>query len=226
MKKVILLSMVALFLMGAISFAAGTFVPVLRWDATNTTWTSVATPAIASATAVNTWTSSANDGILDPSYTVGGVPFSILPATPTWTQIPRITWNVHISQWIYISIQYLDYYIHADLPGKYMTDDLSIHVVSNANTYVYFATGGDLTDGTNTMPTYMAAFLSGVTHPGAPWTGDWSSITSLPNGPTNYMTVSTAGDQTFHVWFGFEVGVEQPKGDYMTYVDTFIQSDP
>ena len=225
MKKVVLLSMVALFLMGAVAFAANP--PVLRWDASSTAWTTVATAAIASATADNTWTSASNDGILDPSYTVGGVAFSILPGTPTWTKLPRITWNVKISQWIYISIQYLVYNVHVDLPGKYMLDDLTIHVESNGNTYVYFGTGGDLEDNnSNTMDTYFAAFTSGALYPGAPWTSDWTSINDLPD-QANYMKVNTiGGSQTFTVWFGFDVGKYQPKGKYSTYVDIYIQSDP
>ncbi len=237
MKKVILLSIVALFVLGAVAFAQ-TSVPIYSWDASNLTWTEVTDPIIADATGANTWTSSADDGILDPSYTYGGVRYSVLPGTPTWVKLPTITWNLYVSQWIYISIQYLDYWMHVDLPGDYVVDSLSIHVKSNGGIFTHFNTGGWLTtlDQAHSIPTWAGYRVDtqDVPSEGLPAdgvsAGFWFDFAQLNGMFTPEEPLTVGGpcffENTFYIWLGFRVGEETCKGEYMTYVDIFIQSDP
>ncbi len=235
MRKVLILSAVAIFMLGAFAFGQ-TGIPIYTWNASTTAWTEVTNAVIADATAENTWTSSANDGILDPSYTYGGVQYSVLPGTPTWTQLPRITWNLHVSQWIYISIQYLDYNMHVDLPGDYVVDSLSIHVKSNGGVYTYFDTGGWLTDGTHSIPTWAGYKVDTQTIPtdalpsNGTSAGFWQDFADLDTAftPEEPLTVGgpCAFENTFYIWLGFRVAEDQCKGDYTTYADIFIQSDP
>ena len=238
MRKALILSMVAIFIMGAFAFAAAP--PIYSWDSTNSAWTKVTVTAIASVTANETWTSAADDGILDPSYSYGGVRYSILPGTPTWTKIPTITWNLHVSQWIYISIQYFNYNIHVDLPGDYVVDSLSIHVQSNGGVFTYFNTGGWLADNSaepaHTIPTWAGYTVDEQANPtvGLPATGVstdvWHDFAELDGMFTPEEPLTVGGpcffENTFYIWFGFRVGEETCKGDYTTYADIYIQSDP
>ncbi len=235
MRKVAILSIVALLMVGAFAFA-DTPVPIYSWDASSAAWSEVTDPVAADATGLNTWTSSANDGILDPSYTYGGVQYSVLPGTPTWTQLPRITWNLHVSQWVYLSIQYLDYNIHVDIPGDYVVDSLSVHVKSNGGIFTYFNTGGWFSDGNYTIPTWGGYEVDTQAIPtqGLPANGTsagfWYDFNDLDTmyTPTSPLTVGGPGafEDTFYLWLGMRVDDEQPKGEYTTYLDIFIQSDP
>ena len=246
MRKVLILSIVSIFIIGAFAFAAS--IPVYLWNGSG--WSEVATPAIASATATVAWDSAMNDGILDPSYTFNGTDYSILPGTPTWTQLPRIDWNLEISQWIYISISYTSYDMHIDLPGDYIFDNLYVTMKSNAGVYAYFITGGDFsfTDDNNvehTIPTWAGyQVVSNSTTPSLPTIGlpttagisnaFWYDFNSLNDyNAENYITITDVDqacgcslDETFRIWLGVRVGEKQCKGEYTTYADVFIQADP
>ena len=234
MKKAILLSMVALFILGSFAFAQ-TPVPIFSWDASSGAWVEETNTIIADATSSNTWNTSA----LSTSVLVPGIGrFIVLPATPNWFKLPRITWNLKVSQWILISIQYLDYNMHVDMPGDYVVDSLSFHVVSNGGVFAYFNTGGWLTntDGTNSIPTWAGYKVDDQAHPttGLPATGTsaagWYDFSELNTMYTPEEPLTVGGpcyfESTFYIWFGFRVGVETCKGNYTTYADIFIQSDP
>ena len=233
MRKVLILSIIAIFIVGAFAFA-DTSIPIYSWDASNTTWNVVNDAVVADATALNTWSSAGNDGILDLSY--GPVPYSVLPGTPTWTQLPRITWNLHISQWIYLSIQYLDYNMHVDIPGDYLVDSFSIHVKSNGGVFTYFNTGGDFSDDNgHTIPTWVGYEVDTQTLPteSLPQSGSagfWYDFGEVDTMYTPQAPLTVGGpcffENTFYFWLGFRVSEEQCKGEYTTYLDIFIQSDP
>ena len=238
MKKIVLLSMVALFLMGAVAFAA-TSVPIYSWDASTTNWGVVSNPVIADATSDNTWSTGAlSTAVYVP--TVGM--FMVLPASPTWFKLPTVTWDLHISQWMYISMQYLNYQMHADAPGDYMIDTFTIHAMSNGGVYVYMTTGGPLTNvdntsPTQTIPTWLGYKVDDQTAPslGLPSNGNnngfWYDMNWINNNygtPAQQLTLYQGGywEHTLHGWFGFRVDYQTAKGDYTTYADIYIQSDP
>ncbi len=236
MKKVILLSMLALLIVSAIGFA-GTHAPIYSWNASSTAWVEVTNTTIAAATGTGTWST----GGLSTSVQVPGIGyFMVLPASPTWFKLPRVTWHLKISQWIYISLQYLDYYIHVDMPGDYTIDSFSLHVKTNGGVFTYFRTGGyftDENDPNNTIPTWLGYKVDTATGPavGLPTTGtnnsfwyDMTWINSNVGSPAQQLTVYPGGywEHTFQGWIGFRVGVEQAKGNYSTFLDIYIQSDP
>ncbi len=225
MKKVVLLSMVVLLIIfGTIAFAGG--IKIFRWEAS--TWASVTNKALAAATGTGVFTFSG----FPNSFTYDGGTYIPLPGTPTWTQAGTITWNVSISQWVFVYIGNTNFDIHVDMPGTYTVDDLQVHIISNAKVYAYFASGGDLNDGSgDTLPTYLTYETDQDTKPSAPWTGNWTSINSLPS-ESNYLTVegnkNPCGgmDVTYYIWFGFEVDLFAQKGQYTTYVTTYLMGDP
>ncbi|BBJ28003.1 hypothetical protein [Athalassotoga saccharophila] len=44
--------------------------------------------------------------------------------------MPKIYLSTEIVQWIFVSIQYLNYYIHASMPGDYTTGLTIISVIN------------------------------------------------------------------------------------------------
>lgn len=184
------------------------------WEETN--------PIIANATATGSWNT-------------GG--YIILPATPNYYHAPQITWNVEISQWIYLSIQYFNYTMHVDAPGDYSIDSLSFEVMSNGGVFVHLNTGGYLTDGANNIPTWFGYNVDSSTAPatGLPSNGSndsfWHDMVWINNNvgnPAQQFTLYPGGwwEHTFYGWLGFRVSYKTAKGDYMTWLDIYIQSDP
>jgi len=236
MKKIILLSLATLLLVSIVAFGA-TSIPIFTWDASTTAWVEVTNAVIADATGANTWST----GALSTSVLVPGIGrFMVLPATPTWFKLPTITWNLHVSQWIYISMQYLDYDLHVDAPGDYTVDSFTIHVYSNGGVYTYMDTGGYLTTTSGTplsIPTWLGYKVDSSTAPaiGLPANGannafwyDMLWINANVGTPANKLTLYPGGwwEHTFYGWLGFRVDYTVAKGDYMTWLDIYIQSDP
>ncbi|GEM_PF-1396549 len=234
MKKVILLSMLALLLLGAIGLAQ-TNLPIFTWNATPGSWVEVTNATFADATGSNTWST----GALSTSVQVPGIGyFMVLPATPTWFKLPRINWTLNVSQWIYISVQYLDYLMHVDVPGDYTVDSFSIHVMTNGGVFAYFQTGGNLSgNDAGSIPTWLGYKVDDATAPalGLPANGDnngfWydmAYINANYGSPANKITLYPGGwwEHTFYGWLGFRVDYQQPKGEYTTWLDIYIQSDP
>jgi hypothetical protein len=230
MKKVILLSIVAIFALSVVALATtGDSIKIFRWtpSASPATWQQVTNPVLASATGSDAW-----------GFTLQSFPDNAFEYNnKTWialddlTQLGRVTWNLHVSQWIYVRIGYIDFEMHVDMPGIYTVDDLQVQVISNGGVYVYFETGGDLVNGGGmTIPTYLSYETDQDTHPDSPWTGTWNRITSLPGEGDAFKLAGDnecgSLDTTFYIWFGFDVDATTCKGDYSTYVDTFIQPDP
>ena len=199
-------------------------IPIYRFK-TPTGWVEETNTVIADATATNEWNS-------------GG--YIILPASPDFYQLPKINWELEVSQWIYIDIKYLEFNMHVDMPGDYAVDDLNISVKTNGGINVYFNTPGDLSDGNgHSIPTWIGYVENpnGAILPelgGSNGDFSWVRIGELP-GESNYITILKPcgtsepcglGTKTYQVWFGFSVDEHMCKGEYSTYVDIFIQSDP
>lgn len=232
MKKIVLLSMLAMLAIGVIGIAQ-TNLPMYTWAATPGAWVGVTNPIFADATGTNTWST----GGLATSVQVPGIGyFMVLPATPTWFKIPRINWTLNVSQWIYISVQYLDYLMHVDIPGDYTVDSFTIHVITNGGVYAYFQTGGNLSGNAGSIPTWLGYKVDDATAPalGLPLSGnnnafwyDMGYINANYGTPAQEITVgSGAWEHTFYGWLGFHVDYQQPKGAYSTWLDIYIQSDP
>ncbi len=223
----------SVFLLIALLWIAFTFVlaisspqsvPVYKF-VTPTGWVEETNTIIADATATNEW----NTG-----------EYVVLPATPDYYQVPRINWEVEVSQWIYIDIEYLEFNMHVDMPGDYAIDDLNITVKTNGGINVYFNTGGDLNDGNgHIIPTWLG-YLENSHQALLPPLGSfnaffaWVRIGNLP-GESNFITIlkpcgtimpCEMGEETYKIWFGFRVADDTCKGNYSTYVDVYIQSDP
>jgi hypothetical protein len=236
MKKVVLLSMLALLVIGVIGLAQ-TSVPVYQWTTPAEgagSWVAVTNTIFASATGANTWST----GGLATSVQVPDVGyFMVLPATPTWFKLPRINWTLNVSQWIYISVQYLDYVMHVDVPGDFTVDSFTIHVMTNGGVFAYFHTGGNLTGNMGSIPTWLGYKVDDATAPGLglPTNGannnfwyDMGYINSNYGSAAQKITLygPQYWEHTFYGWLGFRVDYQQPKGVYTTYLDMFIQSDP
>lgn len=233
MKKVILLSMLALLVIGVIGIAQ-TSVPIYQWNDTSSLWVMVTNTTFASATGQNTWST----GGLATSVQVPNVGyFMVLPATPTWFEIPRINWTLNVSQWIYISVQYLNYIMHVDVPGDYTIDSFTIHVMTNGGVFAYFQTGGNLSGPLGSIPTWLGYKIDDATAPSLalPSNGannafwyDMAYINANYGSPAQKITLFGPNywEHTFYGWLGFRVDYQQPKGQYSTYLDIYIQSDP
>jgi len=152
----------------------------------------------------------------------------------SWYSLPKICLNTTVSQWIFISIQYLSYYMHVNKPGDYTVDSLTIQVETNGGVYAYFQTGGWLG---GTIPTWFGYKVDDSTAPsyGLPSNNSnntfWYDMKSIKNNvgnPSQKMMIggSAAWAHTFYGWLGFRVDKSVPKGQYSTYMDIYIQSDP
>ncbi len=229
MKKIVLLSMIALLIMGSF-VALGAPVTILRASTNTANWSAVATSTIAIATGTGRYTTLA---------AVLGTVFMPFDATLTTASI---TWNVTISQWIFVDIYHTTYTAHVDLPGDYALDHLSFHVTSNGWVGVDFISGGNLTK-TGT-PATMASWLGiekfnysgtppilGTVEP----TFAWAPMVGLTGSDLfdggKILTPDSehpcgGGDIEYTLWFGFRVGQYQCKGDYSTYINFVLTPDP
>ncbi len=229
MKKAILLSIAAIFILGSMTVMGGNM-KIFQWTPSSSpaAWAEITNDVLADATGSDAW------GFTMQAFPSNGFEYD----NKTWialdelTQLGRVTWNLHVSQWIYVRIGYADFNMHVDMPGIYTVDDLQVQVISNGGIYVYFASGGDLLNSSNgaTIPTYLSYQPDQDTNPDAPWTGTWTRITDLP-GESNMFTLAGDNecgslDTTYYIWFGFDVDATTCKGNYTTYVDTFVQPTP
>jgi hypothetical protein len=226
MRKVILVMIGMMIITSALILASNlpTNIPIYRFE-TPSGWVEETNSILADATATNEWSS-------------GG--YVVLPSSPDFYQLPNINWELEISQWIYIDIKYLEFNMHVDSPGDYAVDDLNISVKTNGGINVYFNTPGDLNDGNgHSIPTWVGYVdnPNGTILPalgGSNADFSWIRISELPD-ESNFITILKPcgtihpcglGTKTYQVWFGFRVNENTCKGDYSTYVDIFIQSDP
>ncbi len=181
----------------------------------NNAWIKETNPNIASVEGLNAWTS-------------GNIVLN------DWYTLPKIYVNTQISQWMFISIQYLNYYIHVNMPGDYITDSLTIQVETNGGVYAYFQTGGWLG---GIIPTWIGYKIDDSTPPsyGLPSSNSnnnfWYDMKWINDNVGNASQKITIGGpsawtHTFYGWVGFRVDKSIPKGQYSTYVDIYIQSDP
>lgn len=182
----------------------------------NNAWIEETNPNIASVEGLNAW----NTG----GYIV----------LDEWYDLPKIYVNTQISQWMFISIQYLNYYIHVNMPGDYTTGSLTIQVETNGGVYAYFHTGGWLG---GIIPTWIGYKIDDSTAPpyGLPSSNSnnnfWYDMKWINDNIGNTSQKITIGGpsawaHTFYGWIGFRVDKFIPKGQYSTYVDIYIQSDP
>ncbi len=222
MKKIALMTLMILVVVSVFAFATG--IPIYKF-VTPTGWTEETNPNIADATATGSWNT-------------GG--YVILPAAPNYYHVPKINWNVEISQWMYISMQYLNYQMHVDAPGDYTVDSFTIHAISNGGVYVYMRTGGPLTnvdDTSQTIPTWLGYKVDASTGPsvGLPSNGNnngfWYDMNWINNNhgsPSQKFTIYQGGawEHSFDGWLGFRVDYTTAKADYTTWLDIYIQSDP
>ena len=223
MKRIFLLFTV-ISIVTSFAFGTSSSVPIYKF-VTPIGWAEETSSVIADATGTNEWNT-------------GG--YVVLPATPDHYQVPRINWDLEVSQWIYIDIKYLEFNMHVDMPGDYTIGDLDITVKTNGGINVYFNTPGDLSDGKgHTIPTWIGylensnqALLPSLGGFNASFT--WVRIGDLP-GENNFITIlkpcgtivpGEMGEETYKIWFGFRVANNTCKGDYSTYVDVYVQSDP
>jgi len=221
-KKGILI-VLATLIFSTFALAANS-IPIYRFQ-TPIGWVEETNSVIADATATNEWNS-------------GG--YIVLPSSPNYYQVPQINWDLAVSQWIYVDIRYLEFNIHVDVPGDYALDNLNISVKTNGGINVYFETPGDLNDGNgDTIPTWIG-YLEDNSQDILPELGgsnggfSWIRMGDLPN-ESNFITILRPygtthpcgmGTKTYKAWFGFRVDDQTKKGEYSTYVDIFIQSDP
>ncbi len=234
MKKFVL---VMVFMLSAMTVAmanGGESVTVYKFE-TPIGWVMETNPIVASATATNEWTSQD-----DPNHVMyNGIPYLMLSESEYY-DLPKIEWEVKVSQWIYVDIEYLNFEMHVDMPGDYMVDDLRINLRTNGGVNVYFDTRGDLKDGMgNTIPTWIGYMDTdnGTLIPKLGSTNaqfSWIKMEELPN-EENFLTILKPcgtvhpcglGSKGYRIWFGFRVSDKTRKGNYSTYVDIFIQSDP
>ncbi len=196
-------------------------IPIYRFE-TPTGWVEETNSKLADATATNEWDSG--------GYVTLSSPY----------QTSRIDWELDISQWIYVDIKYLKFNMHVNMPGDYTIGDLDITVKTNGGINVYFSTGGDLHDGSgHIIPTWLG-YLKNSNQVLLPSLGGfntsfaWNRIGDLP-GENNFITIlkpcgtivpGEMGEETYKIWFGFRVANNTCKGNYSTYVDVYVQSDP
>ena len=234
MKKIALLTLSIFIIFGTFALATNS-ISIYKFQ-TPTGWIEETNPALASATASNEWTT-----WNDPNHTThNGVAYVVLPATPNYYQLPQINWDVRVSQWIYLDINYLDFNMHVDMPGDYAIDNLNISVKTNGGINLYFNTPGDLKDGNgHSIPTWIGYVENdnGILLPplgGSNSQFSWVKMNSLPN-ENNFITILKPygtihpcglGTKVYQIWLGFRVAENTSKGNYSTYVDIFIQSDP
>ncbi len=179
---------------------------------TNNAWIEETNSNIAYAQGSNPWNT--NGYItLDNSYT-----------------LPKIYLSTEISQWIFVSIQYLNYYIHVNMPGDY-TAGLTVQVETNGGVYAYLRTGGWLG---GIVPAWIGYKID---DPSAPSYGlpannsnnnfwyDMKWINDNIGNQSQKITVQQ-GSHIFYGWLGFRIDKATPKGEYVTYLDIYIQSDP
>ncbi len=222
-----------LLLISQVALANTDGVKVYKYNEKTNNWVEETNPVIASATGANTWSTT----LIPTSVIYDGLGYIPLPATPNWLMLPKINWHLRVSQWVFLSIQYMSHTMHVDLPGDYTVDTLNFHTVTNGGVFVRFVTGGWLTDvssPTNKIPTWAGYEINNGTIPteGLPSNGtnstfwyDFEYLNGFNVG--NPLLVPVPGNEdTYEVWFAFRVGSNTRKGRYHTYVDIYLQSDP
>ncbi len=231
MKEIAVLGM--LLVMAVATMANGGQVTIYRFQ-TPTGWIEETNSTVASATAADEWTTQD-----DPNHvTYDGIPY--FPLGNGYYNLPRIEWEVNVSQWIYIGIEYLNFEMHVDMPGDYMVDDLQIRLRTNGGVNIYFETRGNLRSSAgNTIPTWVGYVdtNNGVSIPELGQGNSqfsWVKMNDVP-AKNDFLTILSPcgtiqrcglGEKRYQIWFGFRVDSKTRKGDYSTYLDIFIQSDP
>jgi len=181
----------------------------------------------------NSWVIETNSAIASVQGSGQWSTVGYIPLGDDWYSLPKVNFTTEISQWMFMSIQYLNYDIHVNMPGDYTIDSLTIQVETNGGVYAYFQTGGWFN---NAIPTWIGYKIDDSTAPafGLPSNGnnnnfwhDMNLINTNYGNPANKITIgSGAWSHTFYGWLGFRVGNSVPKGQYSTYMDIYIQSDP
>ncbi len=227
MRKIVLITLIILIVTSI--FALTTGFSIYRYykkTPGGLKWWEETNPIIADATATGSWNT-------------GG--YIILPATPNYYQVPQqITLSVEISQWIYLKISYTNFDIHVNMPGDYAINNLNITIKTNGGINIYFNTGGNLNDGNgHTIPTWLG-YLENSNQATLPPLGSsntsfaWTKIGDLPK-KSDFITILKPygtilscglGKIVYKIWFGFRVNDDVCKGDYTTWADIYIQSDP
>ncbi len=234
MKNFLIVALLLFAVTGALLANGGQSVTIYKFE-TPTGWVAETNPILASATAVNEWTTQD-----DPDHVMyNGTPYLVL-SDSEYYNLPKIEWEVNVSQWIYVDIEYLNFEMHVDMPGDYMVDDLQISLKTNGGVNVYFDSRGNLKSAKgDTIPTWIGYTdtNNGTLIPQLGSTNaqfSWVKMSELPNSD-NFLTILKPcgtihpcglGEKSYRIWFGFRVNAETCKGDYSTYVDIFIQSDP
>lgn len=182
----------------------------------NNAWTEVTNSNVAYAEGFNVWTT-------------GGY-----ITLDNWYALPKIYINTQISQWIFISIQYLNYHMHVNMPGDYTIASLTMQIETNGGVYAYFKTGGWMS---GIIPTWIGYKVDDATAPsyGLPTNNsnnnfwyDMKWVNDNLGNPSQKITIggSQAWAHTFYGWLGFRIDKTISKGEYATYLDIYIQSDP
>ncbi|MGC9218777.1 MAG: hypothetical protein ACP5G8_05170 [Athalassotoga sp.] len=127
---------------------------------------------------------------------------------------------------VYVSIQYTSINIHVNMPGQWMIGDMQIETdVDHAPIDIQFTASGNLTWGTNSIPTYYQIYDGNNTSyvPNQPLN---SNVWQTPSDLNAFSMTRGIGNHIFKIWFAMDVSRSVPKGIYTCWIQMSIATHP
>ncbi|MGC8589988.1 hypothetical protein, partial [Athalassotoga sp.] len=116
--------------------------------------------------------------------------------------------------------------IHVNMPGQWMIGDMQIETdVDHAPIDIQFTASGNLTWGTNSIPTYYQIYDGNNTSyvPNQPLN---SNVWQTPSDLNAFSMTRGIGNHIFKIWFAMDVSRSVPKGIYTCWIQMSIATHP
>ncbi len=127
---------------------------------------------------------------------------------------------------VYVSIEYTSINVHVNMPGQWMFGDMQIAIdVAHAPVDVQFDASGNLTSGTNSIPTYYQIYDGNNTSyvPSQPLN---ANVWQTPSELSAFNMTRGIGNHIFKIWFAMDVSRSIPKGNYTCWLQLIVTPHP
>lgn len=127
---------------------------------------------------------------------------------------------------VYVSIQYTNINVHVNMPGQWMFGDLQVTTdVNHTPVDIQFSASGDLSSGSNSIPTYYQIYDGG--NPSyVPSQFLNASVWKTPSELNVFSITRGIGNNFFKIWFAMDVSRNIPKGVYHAWIQMSIAPNP
>ncbi len=132
---------------------------------------------------------------------------------------------------VYVYIEYTNVKVHVDIPGEWMTGNITITTVaSHTPVRLTFSTSGNLRNGSHTIPTYYQPYdgnNSGYFPHQPLHAAVWKPADeNWPTGMNGYQLTRGIGNHSFKLWMGVDVKDTTQKGRYTGWIQFSIVQVP